>query len=259
MEFKQVYANRIGARRYAALEHSDPRSLRTLSRLIALLTTESKALALTDLGPGNGLKTVAVLKATQDILLVRLLDFSRPLLQIAEREVRRVRPSVKVVCKHVDFDRPEFSLAITSRIPQILLLLGNTVGNWSDRGMIGLLRRIGAGMTKADRLVVEVRRYQPQIIHRQLAIFRQVAHGAFFWPYIESCGYRKSEGKIALDYNPRTRRFDRRLELKNGNKRLLATSRVFTRRETVQLFHQAGFRVRVTPVGDSWIIIGRRA
>ena len=122
----------------------------------ALALDPSKYFELIELGAGNGVKTLKLLKTLcaegyqYDYIPI---DISKHGLDRLERSLAKVLPQVSVCPKHGDYFRILESLR-DSHHPKVLLFLGSNIGNMPDEVASEFIYQLGTNLSVGDKLLM---------------------------------------------------------------------------------------------------------
>ena len=111
---------------------------------------------LVELGAGNAIKARIILDAMRahdaDVTYVPV-DISADFLERTAAALRRQYPDLEVVPVVSDFTRT-LTLPSSTEHPALLTFLGSTIGNFTMREAVDLLRRVRAAIQPGDRLIL---------------------------------------------------------------------------------------------------------
>ena len=135
--------------------------------LIAALHLErSRPCEVVELGPGDGVKTLELLRAmiAEDYRFVYVpIDISQTALDGWQKSLKLKLPSLTVIPKVNDYFSALHELN-QDEIPKIILFLGSNIGNLSDRQAANFFSQLGANLRRGDRILLGVDLIKPKEI-----------------------------------------------------------------------------------------------
>ena len=222
---------------------------------------KNKRLNLLDIGCGDGKKAAFFIShITKQVSSYSGLDISPRMLDLAGQTMQITHPELTYEQFIDDFEHGNISNTtyyLTRRYRQnnLILFLGNTIGNLSDAHRV--LINLRDGMSDQDLLMVGLAFYNPKNI--PVAAYNQRAID-LLWTMPEKIGIEKNDAKIYWIYNEKLRQLECQLEFTRnwskvfgGNlirfgkeqKVRLAISRRFTKDDIFGLFARAGFKIEI--------------
>lgn len=219
-----------------------------------------------DVGAGNGMKALLVLDILRDSfvgLKYVALDYSETLLQIARQNISTRLPRLDVITHRIDFEADSFA-EIVKRLwtetlcPSLLLFLGHTLGNPTDR--LQTLSNIGDSMGARDNLLVGIELYERAGVDEVLEHYRnEPFYRAIFNP-LTFAGVMRTDGELGVSFNESSKDVEVHFELardvricvdaseeiflRRGERLLIGVSHRFEEAELRELFPSAGLHIR---------------
>jgi uncharacterized SAM-dependent methyltransferase len=214
-----------------------------------------------DIGCGDGLDAIDFVKRTTKSYRYFCFDISREMLDLAESNFNKtLKPQIEKY--EIDFEEGNFA-QITRKIRQqyyktnLLLLLGHTLGNPSDRNRV--LANLRESMVSSDWLLLGIELMDGQLIKEIERHYNLKEVDEFILSVIEKLGIQKSFGHIVSAFNKKRNQmefnfiFDRGATIKysdeevpfeKGEGILLAVSHKFTEDGLRDLLKNSGFLIR---------------
>lgn len=239
-------------------------AIQDATRSLVAMTWRTKA-NLIYVGCGNGHKALSVLNEfgkTHQPLNYALVDISPMMLLKAYKNTRRqFRGPIIIRCFEWDFEEGNFAY-ITDYLRKngdpvnIILFLGNTIGNLSDRARI--LANFRESMALNDYLLVTFH-LVPRDVDKLMHAYSNEMTTQWLLTALEEVGIKREDGELKVSYNRKKQQVevnfivsrdtigmfeDREVHLRKGQRVLVGTSHKFTRSEIRSLFNVAGFRIR---------------
>jgi len=243
---------------------NEAETIKALSKSIISATWRTKA-NLVYVGCGNGLKALPLLKEfgkTHNPLNYALLDISPAMLLKAYKNTRRQYSAPIIIrCFEWDFEEGNFAY-VTDYLKKngdplnIILFLGNTIGNLSDRARI--LANFRESMSFNDYLLVTFHMV-PRNPEDAVRVYSSSAITSWLTTALDNIGIDPGAGTIKVSYDKKRQQVefqfhivrdvsgsldDREVNLHKGQKVLLATSHKFSRSEIRSLLNVAGFKIK---------------
>jgi uncharacterized SAM-dependent methyltransferase len=214
-------------------------------------------------GCGNGYKIVPLIEASVKKFgeaNVFLLDISRYMLRVAKRNLRNFfKKRINVETHILDFESGNFAFLTRSFRRKtgknnLLILIGNTLGNLSERKRI--LTNFRESMTLSDYLLLGLHLRSKTIIDRIKAFGKRKVVFDFVQTRLDEIARGSFSTKIR--WNPKTKNiefraaFKRNVELnyrgeklgfKKGDSLLICTVHLFSLQEIHQLIENSGFEI----------------
>ena len=221
---------------------------------------KGKTIDLLDIGCGEGTPALNLISKllAQDIKVKYLpIDISKQLLQTASDKIRTNYPDIEIEEIEIDFEDVNLSKK-TSLSEQVRLwcFFGNTLGNFSDPQRI--LRNFSMAMAEDDYLIIGNGIFNN--VHKSQWINYYYDKGceklASFVPNIYGLDnkistyevewndqFKQIEMSLVLNQNTSINIAEKNINLKNGEKILIARSAKHRDSDLFQMYSQAGFRV----------------
>lgn len=257
-----------GADRYTSFTH--PKEYGGESEIEIFLNNKNKIIQILgnvkfnfiDLGCGDGKKAAIFItnleKETQGYFP---MDLSDRMIQIATKNIAMSYPKIDMEEFQIDFEQGNMAKATyylrrRYQRPNLVLFLGQTIGNISDSNRI--LVNIKESMTEEDILLVGMAYYNKNKI--PLTAYNVPEAIDVMWTVPEKLGIKRTDAKIYWSYNARQRQLECQMEfLKDWNQNFgvnliqfsknqrirLAISRRFTKDDIFELFAGAGFKIEL--------------
>lgn len=234
------------------------------SVLLRMLSNEANIIII-DIGSGNGRKAINLLQPLQaqgGKLSYLALDYSKTLMDIAEKNILKALAGVKITKVRVDFEAGPFGKILEELLvpynSAFFLLLGQTLGNPRDR--LTTLRNISDSMRSSDYLIVGVELFQTERLNDILKHYtNEVFHKAIFNP-LSFSGIQRDDGQIEVIFNQELHDVEvyfcceknitiqlpsgETLDLKKGTRILIGLSHRFDQQELYVLFSNANLKIR---------------
>ena len=257
-----------GADRYTSFQH--PREYGGESELDILIDNQREIIKvlgtdkfnLLDIGCGDGKKAAHFInylgKSTEGYFP---LDLSRRMLDIALNNISLAYPDLQKEVFLEDFEQGNIANVtyyLTRRYqkPNLLLFLGQTIGNISDAHRV--LINYSESLTDDDVLIVGLALYNPKNIPAK----SYNVPGALdvMWTVPEEIGIKRTDAKVYWTFNESRKQLECQLDFLHdwehhfsGNllkfpksqKIRLAISRRFTKDDIFELFANAGFKIEL--------------
>ena len=257
-----------GADRYTSFQH--PKEYGGESELDILIDYKRKIIdtlgiskfSLLDIGCGDGKKAAHFInflgKSSEGYFP---LDLSRRMLDIAINNISLAYPDLQKEDFLKDFEQGNIANVtyyLTRRYqrPNLLLFLGQTIGNISDAHRV--LINYSESMTDDDVLIVGLAFYNSKNI--PLESYNVSGALEVMWTVPEKIGIKRTDARIYWTFNETRKQLECQLEfLRNfehhfsgnllkfpkGQRILLAISRRFTKDLVFELFANAGFKIEL--------------
>ncbi|WP_282039960.1 L-histidine N(alpha)-methyltransferase [Saccharicrinis aurantiacus] len=136
---------------------------KTAQIIEALALSPSSYFELIELGAGDGLKTLELLKSleVQNFSFDYMpIDISMNALELIAEKLKGALPSLSIKKQQGDYFKILDSLKATSH-PKVVLFLGSSIGNMEDEEAIGFLSALGNNLSKGDKLLLGVDLIKP--------------------------------------------------------------------------------------------------
>ncbi|OIO26992.1 hypothetical protein AUJ14_00820 [Candidatus Micrarchaeota archaeon CG1_02_55_22] len=243
---------------------NEAETIRSLSNNIIKATWRTKA-NLVYVGCGNGMKVLPLLHEfgkTHNPLNYALLDISPSMLLKAYKNTRQnYKSQIIIRCFEWDFEEGNFAY-VTDYLKKngdplnLILFLGNTIGNLSDRARI--LANFRESMSFNDYLLITFHMV-PRHPEEAIRVYSSSAITSWLTTALDNIGIDSTAGTIKVSYDKKRRQVefhfnltrdvsgsldDREVNLHKGQKVLLATSHKFSRSEIRSLLNVAGFKIK---------------
>lgn len=215
-----------------------------------------------DIGCGNGYPGVPIFNELQrQGIAFRYIpvDISAELLDIAEQNVREMFPDIEIRKFQLDFELGNFS-DMTYDLKDdgssnLLLFLGSTLGNFSDRNRV--LTNFRDSMSSDDYLINGVELTNFAKINKILSHYSVDAVGNFLYFIPEQIGISRKDTEFNVVWNDRENQVEMRIVFKNevtiqigketftleeGESLFVARSMKFTEWSVTKLFSDVGYR-----------------
>ena len=227
----------------------------------------SNGINLIDLGCGNGLPAIDIIKAIQaQNLSVNYVavDLSQEMLQLATNNIEKELPGISITRLQLDFESDSLAsrlldLKQNSKRPNLLINLGNTLGNYVN--VSSVLTNFLQSMTLDDYIIIGnglINDQNPQKIlaaydgvesvkdavtapAKSLGLFTDQDDYRVLWNATE----RRVEFRIKLNGDRQLSLAEQSVEIENGDEILIAQSRKYTEASLTKLLSGVGFRTEL--------------
>lgn len=167
----------------------------------------SDLVALIDLGSGNGLKAVTILKLLQKLETKPLsyvgLDYSQELSKIALHNISDQLDISSLFSLQVDIEEGPFNDVINKLSipcgPRLFTFLGTTWGNSLDR--TGVLKNIRNSMSYKDRLLLGIELFNPDKIQEILLPYQNDVFYKAVFQCVTFAGLSRNDGELIVSFN----------------------------------------------------------
>jgi len=226
---------------------------------------QAKKINIVDIGCGNGSSIYPVLEEfRKNNIKFRYapIDISKEMLDMAIKNVKSRFGNVDCQPSQLDFELGNFSDIIyelkKDGWSNLLLFLGSTLGNQSDRNRV--LTNFRDSMTSDDFLIVGVELTNVLKVNRLLSQYQGKIVDDFVYFIPEKIGIKRTDTKYDVSWNDRLNQIEVKMILKNdmnvkiGSERfklekdeqiLLAISVKFTEGSITKLLSDVGFRTEL--------------
>lgn len=224
----------------------------------------SERVNLLDVGCGTGEKALLFLeKVKKKKKKYVALDISRSMLELTKNNILKKEPNLNTEFHNIDFEEGNFaniteSLREKNYSNNLLLFLGNTLGNVSDKSRV--LSNIRESMTLKDYLLIGIELFDVKRIQDILSHYK----GNTLWKNnimtaLEYFGLTKKDGSITVKFNKDKSQVEARFVIKKsktikygsksinlikGNKILLMVSYKATPKTMQILLAETGFVIK---------------
>jgi uncharacterized SAM-dependent methyltransferase len=225
----------------------------------------TKKVNVIDLGCGNGIASYPVLEELQNqkIKFTYIpIDISKDLLSLAVKNVKAKFKNVECKAFQLDFESGNFSDVIyelkEGGSANLLLFLGSTLGNFSDRNRI--LTNFRDSMSSDDYLIIGVELTNLCKINKILPYYRGKLTQDFLYFIPEKIGIKRKDTIFDVSWNELKKQIEARMILKKdvevkcgsekfilekGEQILLGISVKFTEETLTKLLSEVGFRIEL--------------
>jgi L-histidine N-alpha-methyltransferase len=222
------------------------------------------------LGCGNGIASYPVLEELQrrKIKFKYIpIDISKELLNMAVKNVKAKFGNVECKAFQLDFESGNFSDVIyelkEGDSVNLLLFLGSTLGNFSDRNRI--LTNFRDSMSSDDYLIIGVELTNLYKIHKILPYYRGKLTEDFLYFIPEKIGIKRKDTIFDVGWNESKKQIEARMilrkdiEVKIGSEKfilekgeqiLLGISVKFTEETLTKLLSDVGFRTELLTTSE---------
>jgi uncharacterized SAM-dependent methyltransferase len=229
-----------------------------------------KKINVIDLGCGNGIASYPVLEELQrrKIKFKYIpIDISKELLNMAVKNVKAKFGNVECKAFQLDFESGNFSDVIyelkEGDSVNLLLFLGSTLGNFSDRNRI--LTNFRDSMSSDDYLIIGVELTNLYKIHKILPYYRGKLTEDFLYFIPEKIGIKRKDTIFDVGWNESKKQIEARMilrkdiEVKIGSEKfilekgeqiLLGISVKFTEETLTKLLSDVGFRTELLTTSE---------
>jgi uncharacterized SAM-dependent methyltransferase len=260
-----------GAKRWDRLIHSEDYSLGIIENDLIkdnssgiLEEIQNKNVNIIDLGCGTGEKAITFLENIKKIDCKYVaLDISKDMLELAESNIIKKVPNLNSEYHLVDFEEGNFA-HITEELREknyplnLILFLGNTLGNVSDKSRV--LSNIRESMTLNDHLLIGIELFDIKRIQDILKHYK----GNKIWQdniftSLEYFGLNQEDGRFEVNFNRNKNQVEarfvikkdkeincisRKIKLKKDSKILLMISYKATPKDIQILLAETGFVIK---------------
>jgi len=229
-----------------------------------ILNETSEKVNILDIGCGNGEKALLFLENIKSKRKKYVaLDISKTMLELAKKKILKKEPELNAEFYNIDFEAGNFA-NITDNLREknysnnLLLFLGNTLGNVSDKSRV--LSNIRESMTLKDYLLIGIELFDVKRIQEILRHYE----GNNLWKdnimtALEYFGLNKEDGSIIVKFNKDKNQVEarfvikrsktlkyrsKRINLVKGNKILLMISYKATPKSMQILLAKIGFIIK---------------
>jgi uncharacterized SAM-dependent methyltransferase len=223
----------------------------------------TKGINLIDLGCGNGLPAIAILKklrAKKLAINYMPVDLSQEMLAIASKNVKKALPNIAITELWIDFESENLAskllgLKQKSKLPNLLINLGNTLGNYVN--VSSVLTNFLQSMTLEDYLIIGnglvndqnsqkiLRAYDSDILKRDATLPAQ-ALGLFTdkdsYEVLWNSSQHRVEIRIKLSQDRQLSLAGQVINLASGDEILVLKSHKYTEFSLTKLLSNVGFR-----------------
>lgn len=218
-----------------------------------------------DIGPGNGTPILPLLRPLKDLgveFRYVPVDISKEMLALAADTVKKEFPEVTVKPLQLDFEQGNFAEATYSLredgFQNLMLLLGTTLGNQSDRSRV--LTNFRDSMTSSDFLIIGVELVNLHKIDKLLKHYRGEDAEHFVFTAAESIGLQPDQGTFEAVFNKELHQIENyfifncevaldfageQINFEEGDRLLLARSHKFTEWVFAKDLADCGFRLEL--------------
>lgn len=217
-----------------------------------------------DVGSGNGIKALVVLKLLhQKFSNLRYvgLDYSKELLNIAVTNISKKNPMLDIFTYQIDFEINHFREIIKkvqkeTGYSNLFLFLGHTLGNVNP---IRTLLNIRNSMGIRDTLLAGVELYQPDKVDYTIKHYRNEPFYNAVFNLLTFAGFERGDGTIDVSFNELKKDVEvyfqftkdisvqislcEAIEFKKGERLLIFFSHRFNEMEIGEIFRLAGLNV----------------
>ncbi len=215
-----------------------------------------------DIGCGNGYPGLPIFNELQkQSIPFRYVpvDISAELLDLAEKNVREIFPDIEIQKFQLDFELGNFSDMTydlkSDGSSNLLLFLGSTLGNFSDRNRV--LTNFRDSMSSDDYLINGVELTNFAKIDKIVSHYSLEAVGDFLYYIPEQIGIKREDTEFNATWNERENQVEMRITLKKdvdvtigndsfklekGESLFLARSMKFAEWSVTKLFSDVGYR-----------------
>jgi uncharacterized SAM-dependent methyltransferase len=266
-----------GAMRWDAIYHDAEHSAGITNNEMALMMSHIKSfiqaftdiagINLIDLGCGNGLPAIDIIKAmqAQNISVNYVsVDLSKEMLELASKNIKQALPEIPITEIQADFESESLASQLLdikrrSKQPNLLINLGNTLGNYIN--VSSVLTNFLQSMTLEDYLIVgnglindqnpkkilsayegvEVLREDLTAPGRELGLFTDEDSYQVLWNTSE----RRVEARIKLSENRQLSLAGQTVTMESGDEILVMRSSKYTEASLTKLLSNVGFRTEL--------------
>ncbi len=218
-----------------------------------------------DIGSGNGLPVMPLLKPLKERgVQFRYvpIDISKEMLDLVETNIKEAFPDIEIKPVQLDFERGNFAEKTyelrKDGSQNLLLFLGSTLGNQSDRSRV--LTNFRDSMTSDDFLIIGVELVNLYKIEKILKQYYGEQNENFVFTVAEYLGIKKDDGEFEVRFNNQSHqvevyfRFakDRKvtfegeeITFEKDDKLLLGISHKFTEWIFTKVLSDVGFRIEM--------------
>jgi uncharacterized SAM-dependent methyltransferase len=238
------------------------------SFLQAFEHTGGKGLNLVDLGCGNGLPAIEIIKEMQKQGLNNVnyvsVDLSQEMLELASKNIKIELPDIQITELQLDFESESLASQLLdikqrTKLPNLLINLGNTLGNYVNVNSV--LVNFLQSMTLDDYLIVGnglVNDQNPQKIlsgyldvqalensmtalPRELSLYNEKDDYKVLWNPTQ----HRVEARIRLNENKQLSLAKQSITMEAGDEILIMQSRKYTESSLTKLLSNVGFRTEL--------------
>lgn len=224
-----------------------------------------KKLNIIDIGPGNGCQIIPLLNPLNSLgVQFRYVpvDISKEMLDLASKNIKAQFPDMEIKPICLDFELGNFAEETyklrEGGFQNLMLLLGTTLGNQSDRSRV--LTNFRDSMTSDDFLIIGVELVNLNKIDKILKQYQGEDVENFVFTVAEYLGIKKSDGKFEEIFNNENHQievyfhFTKNVKInfegdeilfEKDDKLLLGRSHKFTEWVFVKALSEAGFRLEL--------------
>ena len=226
---------------------------------------DAGGLNLIDLGCGNGLPAIEIIKSLQEANLqvnYVAVDLSQEMLNLATTNIKNALPELNIIQLQMDFESESLASKLLeikqrTKLPSLLINLGNTLGNYVNVNSV--LTNFLQSMTTDDYLIIGnglVNDQNPQKIlssytdivkqavltlPKQLGIFTDEDDYLVLW----NVSNHRVEGRIKLNSEKEVTIAEQNIKLEVGDEILVMQSRKYTESTLTKLLSGVGFRTEL--------------
>lgn len=219
---------------------------------------------LVDLGCGNGLPAIDIIKSLQEDLQVNYVsvDLSREMLQLASENIKKELPDISITELQLDFESESLASQLLeikqkTQLPNLLINLGNTLGNYVNVNSV--LTNFLQSMTLEDYLIVGNGLVNDQNPQKILSAYGDIIKQTFvslarsLGAYNDDDDYQviwnalqhRVESRIKLNENKQLSLAGQTVSLEAGDEILIMQSRKYTESTLTKLLSGVGFRTEL--------------
>jgi len=225
-----AYAGKSGAKAWAELVSSEGYGLGKIETdLIArhaggIIVSECGETSILDVGCGNGMKALpllAELMKTFGTARYVAIDAFEPMIALAMANIKKTLKKVRSTGEIVNFEKGNFSQltriirAETGR-PNLLLFLGNTVGNCRSPDQV--LTNLRESMAPEDRLLIGTELITGDNLAALTEHYKSKANNDNIFNSLHILGIKQKDGEFRISYNPTASRVEAKFVMRTEKK-----------------------------------------
>jgi L-histidine Nalpha-methyltransferase len=218
-----------------------------------------------DIGPGNGCQIIPLLKPLEKTgIKFRYVpvDISKEMLELATQNIKKSFPNISVEPVLLDFELGNFA-EITYKLrvggyQNLLLFLGSTLGNQSDRSRV--LTNFRDSMTSDDFLIIGVELVNLNKTDKLLKQYIGKDVDDFIFTVAENIGIKREDGEFKVQFNNESNQIEiyfrflkdkqitlegEKINFEKDDNLLLGRSHKFTEWIFAKTLSEVGFRIEL--------------
>ena len=273
---KFVYISKIGTKRWDAIAKLRSKKVRGINQIERNLLKAKvgdflnsfrnlKKLNVIDIGPGNGYPVIPLLHSLKKRgVQFRYvpIDISKNMLNLCIKNIKTYFPEISIEPVQLDFELGNFA-EVTYKLrsdgsQNLLLFLGSTLGNQSDRSRV--LTNFRDSMTSDDFLIIGVELVNLYKIDKILKQYYGKENEDFVFTVAEYIGIKRDDGRFEVRFNNELHRVEvyfhflknrkinfsgEEIIFEKDDKLLLGYSHKFTEWIFTKVLSEIGFRIEL--------------